>query len=169
MGVIEMDRWGVGGPAQIRFNRERISPNNERYLAFALAGYQSGNVIGSINQTSATGVNYLTTSDSRLKINVDKPYDAIVVINTLIPRLYKWSLDDEGNEHLGFFAQELYEVYPDAVGVGIDASEQDIDLVREDPWGIDYSKITPLLTKAVQELCVKVEVLEQKVVELESN
>jgi hypothetical protein len=169
MGVIEMDRWGVGGPAQIRFNRERISPNNERYLAFALAGYQSGNVIGSINQTSATGVNYLTTSDSRLKINVDKPYDAIVVINTLIPRLYKWSLDDEGNEHLGFFAQELYEVYPDAVGVGIDASEQDIDLVREDPWGIDYSKITPLLTKAIQELCIKVEVLEQKVVELESN
>ena len=53
--------------------------------------------------------------------------------------------------------------------MGIDASEQDIDLVKKDPWGVDYSTITPLLTKAIQELCVKVEVLEQKVVELESS
>ena len=168
LGYIEMDRYGAGGPAQIRFNRER-NGTNERYLAFALAGYESGGVIGSINQASASTVNYLTSSDSRLKINVDKPYDALVVINTLMPRLYKWRLDDEDGEHLGFFAQELYEVYPDAVGVGVDTLEQDIDLVKENPWGIDYSKIVPLLTKAIQELCIKVEVLEQKVVELESN
>jgi hypothetical protein len=79
------------------------------------------------------------------------------------------SEDEKDDEYFGFFAQELYEVYPQAVSPGIDASEQNIDLVKMDPWSIDYSKLTPLLTKAIQELCIKVEVLEQKVVELESN
>jgi hypothetical protein len=54
----------------------------------------------------------------------------------------------------GFIAQDLYEVYPLAVGVGGDDP-------KKEPWGVDYGKITPLLTKAVQDLNIKVESLEK--------
>ena len=169
-GNIEIKKTG-GGTAPIYINRERAG-TNKNYCVFALGVAEGGAVIGSIAQSNTTHTQYNTTSDSRLKINVDKPYDALAVTNLLMPRTYKMLLtseDEKDDEYFGFFAQELYEVYPQAVSPGIDASEQNIDLVKMDPWSIDYSKLTPLLTKAIQELCIKVEVLEQKVVELESN
>jgi hypothetical protein len=45
----------------------------------------------------------------------------------------------------GFIAQELYGIYPQAVTVGGDDP-------TTKPWQVDYSKMTPLLVKSVQEL-----------------
>jgi hypothetical protein len=172
-GTIDIKKTG-GGSAPIYINRAKESSGGGRnYCVFALGVAEFGGlVVGSITQNAGNTITYNTTSDSRLKNNVDKPYDALAVTNLLMPRTYKMLLtseDEKDDEYFGFFAQELYEVYPQAVSPGIDASEQNIDLVKMDPWSIDYSKLTPLLTKAIQELCIKVEVLEQKVVELESN
>jgi hypothetical protein len=44
----------------------------------------------------------------------------------------------------GFLAQELYKLFPQAVHVG----GQDAKL---NPWTIDYSKLTPVLVKGIQE------------------
>jgi hypothetical protein len=44
-----------------------------------------------------------------------------------------------------FVAQELYEVLPSAVTVGGEDA-------KTNPWMVDYSKLTPLLVKAVQDL-----------------
>ena len=38
------------------------------------------------------------------------------------------------------------------------------DDVKTEPWQIDYSRITPLLVKAIQELSAKVASLESKMV-----
>lgn len=48
----------------------------------------------------------------------------------------------------GFIAQDIYKIYPDAVTVGGD------DAV-EDPWSVDYGRLTPLIVKAVQDLKVE--------------
>ena len=165
IGRIEIERYGAGGTAPLYIARERNGANRN-FCAFALAPYEGG-AIGTISHNGTGAVSYNTTSDSRLKINLDKPYDALAVTNSLIPRVYKMLLATEAEkdeEHLGFFAQELYEVYPEAVNVGIDALEQDIDLIKMEPWGVDYSRITPLLTKAIQELSAKVAALESKMV-----
>ncbi|HPG31118.1 MAG TPA: hypothetical protein PKY81_14000 [bacterium] len=42
----------------------------------------------------------------------------------------------------GFIAQELYEVYPDPVSRGSDNSV-------DEPLGIDYGKLTPLIIKSI--------------------
>ena len=42
----------------------------------------------------------------------------------------------------GFIAQELYEIFPNAVTKPANA---------EDMWSVDYGKVTPLLVKAIQE------------------
>jgi hypothetical protein len=50
-------------------------------------------------------------------------------------------------------AQDLHKVYPEAVVVG--GSDP-----KKSPWGVDYAKLTPLLTKSIQELQRHVEALE---------
>jgi septal ring factor EnvC (AmiA/AmiB activator) len=67
--------------------------------------------------------------------------------------IYDFNFIGSSGKHTGFMAQELYEVFPEAVKVGgEDPASQ--------PWGINYSSLTPILTKALQELNQKVENLE---------
>jgi hypothetical protein len=42
----------------------------------------------------------------------------------------------------GFIAQELYEIFPNAVTKPAKAEEM---------WSVDYGKVTPLLVKAIQD------------------
>jgi hypothetical protein len=46
----------------------------------------------------------------------------------------------------------LHQVYPEAVAVGGED-------VKTQPWGVDYAKMTPILTKAVQEQQQQIETL----------
>jgi hypothetical protein len=54
----------------------------------------------------------------------------------------------------GFIAQEAFEIIPQIVSVGGDD-------VKENPWGIDYGKLTPYLAKAIQEQQAMIEELKQ--------
>ena len=57
---------------------------------------------------------------------------------------YNYVSDNTKINLTGFIAQDLYKVFPQAVIPGGDDP-------RTNPWMIDYSKITPLLVKAIQE------------------
>lgn len=164
IGWIRIERYGAGGVAPIKIERERIS-GDQNYCAFSLVGYQGG-VIGTISQNGSSNVQYNTSSDSRLKVEVKKEYNALEAISKIKPKTYKMKLETEeekDKEYFGFFAQELYEVYPQAVKIGTDPHEEDVEIVKLDPWGIDYGRITPVLVKAIQELSEKVATLESKV------
>jgi len=83
------------------------------------------------------------TSDERLKKNIkDFEFDALDMINKV--KLREWDWKKDGRKGKGFVAQELKEVFPDAVVGG-----------EEDPDGIlgvsQMSFIKPLI-KAVQQL-----------------
>jgi len=107
----------------------------------------SGTSVGRIESTS-TSTDYITSSDERLKDNItDAPAGNIDSIKV---RSFDWKADGSHQEY-GFIAQELETVAPYAVSKG----ETD-----EDTWGVDYSKLVPLLVKEVQDLKAKVEALE---------
>jgi hypothetical protein len=76
------------------------------------------------------------------------------------PRKYERVSNPGVKEH-GFYAQELFEVYPQAVTQG----GENVD---ESPWQIDYGKITPILVKAIQEQQTLIEALEARIAALES-
>jgi hypothetical protein len=65
------------------------------------------------------------------------------------PKEFEW-VSNPGLRSKGFYAQELYEIYPEAVSVGSDELTESGAL--KNPWGIDYGKLTPVLVKALQEL-----------------
>jgi hypothetical protein len=106
----------------------------------------SSTSVGRIESTS-TATDYITSSDERLKDNiVDAPAGNL---DDLKVRSFDWKVDGSHQEY-GFIAQELEAVAPYAVSKG----ETD-----EDMWGVDYSKLVPMLVKEIQDLKAEVAAL----------
>jgi hypothetical protein len=117
--------------------------------------FLNGNgTVGSIS-TSASATAFNTSSDVRLKKNITDAQDSGADVDALQVRSFDWKVDDLHVKY-GFIAQELVTVAPDAVKVGDDGEEV------TDTWGVDYSKLVPMLIKEVQSLRKRVAELEAK-------
>ncbi|MCC7029054.1 MAG: tail fiber domain-containing protein [Chitinophagaceae bacterium] len=114
-----------------------------------------GTWIGSINQNSPNSIQYLTTSDLRLKKNIRESKYGLLSVLQMQVKDYNYIDDaDNNNVQTGFIAQELYKVYPNAVQSGGED-------VKTKPWMIDYSKLSPVLVKAIQEQQAQIEDLKK--------
>ena len=124
------------------------------------------NVMGTIriNSASAPDANYYlqlensssqkakanawdTYSDRRIKTDIQPIFNAIDKVNSLNPVYYEkhdsyvendfLNIDyDNSVKSLGFIAQEVYNVIPEAVNIG----------TTNELWAMDYNKIIPILT-----------------------
>jgi hypothetical protein len=117
----------------------------------------SSSIVGYITTTN-TATAYNTSSDYRLKHDIQPMTGALATVAQLKPVTYKWNADD--SESQGFIAHELQEVAPYAV-----SGEKD----GEQMQGVDYGKITPLLTAALQEAIAEIQSLKARVAELEAK
>ncbi|MBL4703417.1 MAG: tail fiber domain-containing protein, partial [Flavobacteriales bacterium] len=102
-------------------------------------------VVGSISGNGTNTVQYLTTSDRRLKENVVTTRFSLADLLDLNVVDYNMIGAVSSELKTGFIAQELHKVYPDAVAVGGENKE-------ESPWMVSYGSLTPLLVKSIQEL-----------------
>ena len=123
----------------------------------------NGSTIGSItgNGTSTT---YATSSDYRLKENIQPMQNALATVAQLNPVTYTWKAD--GSDGQGFIAHELQAVVPDCVTGEKDAVDEDGNPVYQ---GIDTSFLVATLTKAIQELSAKNDALEARIAALEAK
>jgi hypothetical protein len=107
----------------------------------AVRFYNASTAVGTITTTgSATAYN--TSSDQRLKENIQNADSASSLIDALQVRKFDWK-SDNSHQRYGFVAQELLTVYPEAVHQPDDAEEM---------MAVDYSKLVPLLVKEIQSL-----------------
>ena len=118
----------------------------------------TGSEIGSIEgQASATA--FRTSSDYRLKENVNYDWDATTRLKQLKPARFNWIVDDTNTPVDGFLAHEVSSIVPEAVGGEKDAVDDDGKII---PQGIDQSKLVPLMVKTIQELEARIKTLEAK-------
>ena len=110
---------------------------------------RSGSQVGSISVTT-TATAYNTSSDYRLKENIEPITDAIARLSELKPCRFNF-IAAPGQTVDGFLAHEVQEVVPEAV-VG--------EKNGEDYQQMDAAKLVPLLTAALLELTQRVAVLE---------
>jgi hypothetical protein len=120
----------------------------------------AGTQVGVI-QCSTTNTTYVTTSDYRLKENVQPMAGALAKVAALKPCTYKWKAD--GSDGEGFIAHELAEVVPDAVTGEKDAVDEEGNIK---PQGIDTSFLVATLTAAIQEQQAMIEELKAEVAAL---
>ena len=103
---------------------------------------------------------FSSSSDRRLKNNIVNTHFGINDLMRIQVRDYVYKADASNTLTTGFIAQELYEIFPNAVTRPAN---------EEDMWSVDYGKVTPLLVKAVQDLNIKIEALEAENAELRSQ
>jgi hypothetical protein len=132
----------------------------------------SNTLVGSIT-ASTTATTYNTTSDYRLKHKVVRLESALDRLMALRPSKYAFKHDPDQREHEGFLAHELAEHVPHAVTGEKDAIRHHVEFaegynphdvqpedvldVREEMviQQVDYSKLVPVLTAALQELTLE--------------
>jgi hypothetical protein len=138
------------------------SANNgtQRFQVSGTGAIFSSSLTGGATTLSvdASGTIIRTPSDRNLKIN-DKeiPY-GIADIQKMRPVIHEWT--EEANmgdgKSIGFIAQEMEKIIPEVIS-GIDFKS------------LDYSKLTAVLVKAIQELSAKNDALEARIAALEAN
>ena len=140
-------------------------------------------LIGSI-QCGGSSTSYATSSDYRMKENVDYTWDATTRIKQLKPARFNFIADDTNTLVDGFIAHEVSSIVPEAVTGAKDAmavktryTADDVETQGDTPsknvgdpktyssskidsQGIDQSKLVPLLVKTIQELEARITALE---------
>lgn len=106
--------------------------------------------IGSITTNNST-TSYNTTSDYRLKEDY-KEFDGLALISQM--KMYDFAYKSDKSRMYGVIAHELQEVIPYMVN-----GEKDGELMQ----GVDYSKLTPILVKGIQQIDARLSILEQKI------
>jgi hypothetical protein len=128
------------------------SDTTSKYISFRRG---DGNEIGSVRRNGTSNVVYETSSDYRLKTDL-KDFSGLDKLSKIKVYDFKWVGDDQRME--GVIAHELQEVIPYAVGGIKDDIDEDGNILAQ---GVDYSKIVPVLVKAIQELKAEIEILKQ--------
>jgi len=121
----------------------------------------SGTEVGAIAITTSN-TSFNTTSDYRLKENVQPMQNALATVAQLNPVTYNWKVD--GSDGQGFIAHELQAVVPDAVTGEKDAVDAEGKPVYQ---GVDTSFLVATLTAAIQEQQAMIESLTQRIAALE--
>lgn len=116
---------------------------------FQLFQTSAGTNIGSITHNGLV-TSFNTTSDYRLKQDL-KDYSGLDLVSAIKTYDYEWKSDK--SRMYGVMAHELKEVIPYAV-----LGEKDAEQMQQ----VDYSKIVPILVKAIQELEARIKQLENK-------
>ena len=148
---------GANGGATAFFNR---NGDNGTVVQIARDGAEKGGI-----SVTTTAVAYNTTSDYRLKTNLEPISSGINRIKQLPVYRFNWIADESGNKVDGFVAHEAQAIVPECVTGEKDAVDSDGNPIYQ---GIDQSKIVPLLTAALKEAIVEIEILKSKVATLEA-
>jgi hypothetical protein len=144
-GIYLTNNTGGSGGLHIINNSNNTAANVVTFYGYN--GTQTGSISTFVNTT-----NYNTSSDARLKENIADADAAASLIDAIKVRKFDWK-SDNSHQRYGMVAQELATVVPEAV------SQQ---AHPDDLMGVDYSKLVPMLIKALQELTARVAHLEGK-------
>ena len=186
-GVLQVNARGSGKLVDCAAFRAQNNGNN--IINFCNL---NGNVRGRVDGDGSSNVRYRTSSDRRLKENVEDLSSCWEVVKNLSAKRFDWI--EDGKNDVGFIAQEVYALDEfvtmkpvknptnpdddkyyccDEANMTFDESGYCEEPILEDgsiyAHALDYGNFTPYLWKALQEAIIKIETLETKVADLEAQ
>ena len=174
IGNVSSKGWSVNLENNTTKMRSRASANDTQTHWDIMNG---NGVVGTI-KTVNSSTQFNTSSDYRLKENVDYTWDATTRLKQLKPARFNFISDNTNTLVDGFIAHEVSSIVPEAISGAKDAMIAEVLYVEGDelpegksvgdvktasvidPQGIDQSKLVPLLVKTIQELEARITALE---------
>jgi hypothetical protein len=135
------------------------SGEDNRWINFFLNGVSQDSITW-----TGSGILYGGSSDYRIKKNVRDFTSGIEKVKQLKVRLYDYIDTERGTDHVGFIAHELQEVVPEAVSGEKDGMRKEEETGEDvmDVQMVEYGKVTPVLTAALQEAIAEIETLKAR-------
>jgi hypothetical protein len=159
--------WSTNGTDYSILGKGNIQIANSGGVGTILASFfGGGNTLGYISRSGTSSVAYATSSDYRLKVNVEPLSGAMARLSQIPVHRFNWISDASGRKVDGFIAHEAGAIVPECVVGAKDAVDADGKPIYQ---GIDQSKLVPLLTAAVQELSNKLDAALDRITLLESK
>ena len=183
---------GIGNTVLKCYLRDQDPATLANFIVFA----DGGGAVGSITHNDdGGGVSFNTTSDYRLKENIDYDWDATTLLKQLKPAKFNF-ISNSAKTVQGFLAHEVSDIVPSSVRGDKDhmmeigtITDSNGDIVSEDVYEhfcktdegqawtqtgteplyqqLDYARLVPLLTKAMQEQQTLIESLTARIETLE--
>ena len=148
---------GIAVTANGDWGLQMAGQTSERIRFFSSAGGSS--TVGNISVDTA-GTTYTTTSDLRLKKDIETITDGTDKLMAMNPVTHGWKADPEAEAVHGFIAQEMMDIVPEAVSG---------DPEGEEMMSMDYGRITPVLVAALQDAIKEIQELKIRINELEGK
>ena len=147
---IEDDRVGIGTSGNTDDARVHIETPDQQNMKLQRPGTSSsGHIIfvndnGTVGEISSNGssTTYSTSSDYRLKENVNYTFDATSRLKQLKPARFNWIADDTNTLQDGFLAHEVSSIVPESVSKTKDATKTLTNVVLDANGKVINSKIT---------------------------
>ena len=151
-GALAIEVNAYNGATRLSWNRASGQSTNTSVVQ---EFRHATSVVGSVSHTNSA-TTFATSSDYRLKENVDYDFDATTRLKQLKPARFNFKVDKDEDGNVtriadGFLAHEVSNIVPEAVVGEKDGAEMQ---------GIDQAKLVPLLVKTVQELETRIKTLE---------
>ena len=151
-GALAIEVNAYNGATRLSWNRASGQSTNTSVVQ---EFRHATSVVGSVSHTNSA-TTFATSSDYRLKENVDYDFDATTRLKQLKPARFNFKVDKDEDGNVtriadGFLAHEVSNIVPEAVVGEKDGAEMQ---------GIDQAKLVPLLVKTVQELEARIKTLE---------
>ena len=121
--------------------------------------FRDGIQVGKITTSGTSAVAYNTTSDYRLKTNLEPLSNAVARLLQIPVHRFNWLADPNGAKVDGFLAHEAQAIVPESVTGHKDEVDAEGKPIHQ---GIDQSKLVPLLLAAIQELAARVADIEAR-------
>ncbi|RYE19633.1 MAG: hypothetical protein EOP51_19490 [Sphingobacteriales bacterium] len=97
----------------------------------------------------------ITTSDARLKTNIASLGYGLKELMLMKPVQYNWKHNPQGEKEIGFLAQDIQKIIPEAV----------VEPTNGDAMGMKYTELIPVLVNAIQEQQKQIEELKKLLME----
>jgi hypothetical protein len=145
-------------------NGNYVSGAVQRFIVRADGYIQSATLGGGATTLSvdASGGIIRTPSDARLKSNITTITYGLDIANAIRPVFYTWNEPERlgTGRQIGMIAQEVAVLVPEAVSAGLD---------EDGTLSLDYQKLVPVLTKAIQELSAENTALKTRLAAMEQS
>jgi len=134
---------------------------NKDATAYFNVGKSASNVFNIVDNNNigvymaSDGNSMTSTSDERLKTDIESLDDPTEKLMQLKPCTYKWKTQEDDKKHVGFIAQEVEEVLPELVN---ETTYPDGASYK----GVATSDLIPYLIKSIQERQLRINKLENK-------
>ena len=119
-----------------------------------------------------SSIYWTTTSDERVKTNIRQYEKSLEHVVQLNPKLYDYNgkagFDPNSVDNIGFIAQDIVDIFPEAVKT-YKAKLEETDEKETELYNIDFQAITFAMINSIKELNNKIEQLETRIQTLENN